>query len=85
MHRDLFTDLAPLLRDCARLLVPDAAAALVLTSYAIRASALALGGLARECLAERGGHFDTGELALIETGSGRLLPTSHFTRWSAAP
>ena len=47
---DVFLHLAPLLRDCALLLAPGRAS-LVLTSYAIRASALATDGLVRECLA----------------------------------
>lgn len=79
---DVFTHLAPLLRDCAALLAPGRSA-LVLTTYAIRASALATDGLARECLAERGGMFESGELAVVEQSGGRLLPTSLFTRWTS--
>jgi 23S rRNA (cytosine1962-C5)-methyltransferase len=77
---DLFTDLAPLLRDCVTLLATGQAA-LVLTTYAVRASALAMDGLVRECLARRGGTIDSGELTVIEQVGGRLLPTSHFSRW----
>jgi 23S rRNA (cytosine1962-C5)-methyltransferase len=79
---DVFLHLAPLLRDCAALLAQPRAA-LVLTTYAIRASALAMDGLVRECLAERGGMAESGELAVIEQSGGRLLPTSMFTRWSS--
>lgn len=79
---DVFTHLAPLLRDCAALLAPGRAA-LVLTTYAIRASALATDGLMRECLSARGGAFESGELAVIEQSGGRLLPTSLFTRWTS--
>ena len=77
---NLFTDLPGLLKDCARLLAPSQAA-LVLTIYAIRASPLAFDQLARELLAERGGSFESGELAIREHGGGRALPTSLFTRW----
>lgn len=77
---DLFTHLPRLLKDCARLLVPGSAA-LVLTIYAIRASALAFDQLAREVLAQRGGSFASGELAIREADGGRLLPASLFTRW----
>jgi len=77
---DLFTSLPPLMRDCAKLLVQERAA-LVLTVYAIRASSLAFDQLTREVLAERGGSFASGELAIREEGAGRLLPTSLFTRW----
>jgi 23S rRNA (cytosine1962-C5)-methyltransferase len=77
---DVFAHLAPLLRDCAQLLAPGRAA-LVLTTYAIRASALAMDGLVRECLAGRRGVTESGELAVIEESGGRLLPTSLYTRW----
>jgi len=77
---DLFTHLAPLMRDCARLLDPDRAA-LVLTIYAIRASALAFDQLCREVLADRGGAFSSGELAIREADGARALPASLFTQW----
>ncbi len=80
---DLFTGLAPLMKDCARLLVPSQAS-LVLTIYAIRASSLAFDQLCREDLSDRGGRFQSGELAIREEGAGaRALPTSLFTRWSS--
>ena len=79
---DVFTHLAPLLRDCAQLLAPEHAA-LVLTTYAIRASALVTDALVRECLAGRSGRIESGELAVIEQSGGRLLPTSLYTRWAS--
>lgn len=79
---DVFRDLAPLLRDCAELLAPGHAA-LVLTTYAIRASALAMHNLVQEALAQRPGTLESGELAVIEESAGRLLPTSLYARWMA--
>jgi len=79
---DVFAHLAPLLRDCAALLAPQRAA-LVLTTYAIRASALAIDGLVRECLAGREGATECGELAVIAEAGGRVLPTSLYTRWTS--
>jgi 23S rRNA (cytosine1962-C5)-methyltransferase len=79
---DFFLHLAPLLRDCAHLLAPGRAS-LVLTSYAIRASALATDALVRECLASRPGSAESGELAVVEEAGGRLLPTSLYTRWTS--
>lgn len=78
---ELFEHLPDLMRDCARLLDP-ACARLCLTAYAIRASALALDGLVREVLAERG-QTESGELAIIEQSGGRAIGTSLFTRWSS--
>jgi 23S rRNA (cytosine1962-C5)-methyltransferase len=53
---------------------------MVLTFYAIRASALAFDQLMREALSERGGDFESGELA-IRAKSGPVVPTSLFVRW----
>ena len=77
---EVFQHLPALLHDCARLLGPRQAA-LVLTTYAIRASALVTDALVRECLAGRPGSIDSGELAVVEQSAGRLLPTSLYTRW----
>lgn len=79
---DLFTDLPPLMTDCARLLAPSPAA-LVLTVYAIRASSLAFDQLCRQALAARAGTFQSGELAIRADG-GNAVPTSLFTRWTAS-
>lgn len=80
---DLFEHLPALVADCCKLLAADTAH-LVLTAYAIRASALMLDGLLRETLAPRGGVFESGELALAEQGGRRLIGTSLYSRWSAA-
>jgi 23S rRNA (cytosine1962-C5)-methyltransferase len=77
---DVFAHLATLLRDCSALLAAPRAA-LILTTYAIRASALATDGLVRDCLAGRGGATESGELAVVEEAGGRFLPTSLYTRW----
>lgn len=78
---DVFRDLAPLLVDCAKLLAPGQAS-LVLTTYAIRASALATHALVADCIT-RPARIESGELAVIEQSGKRLLPTSMFTRWQA--
>jgi 23S rRNA (cytosine1962-C5)-methyltransferase len=80
---DLFTHLPGLLNDCAKLLAPGGAA-MVLTVYAIRASALAFDQVMRDTLTGKGGAFDRGELA-IQAKSGPSVPTSLFVRWSALP
>jgi 23S rRNA (cytosine1962-C5)-methyltransferase len=79
---DLFQHLPALLSDCAALLAPGPSR-LCLTCYAIRASALAMDGLAREVMASRPGSTESGELAIREQSGGRLLGTSLFTRWTA--
>jgi 23S rRNA (cytosine1962-C5)-methyltransferase len=77
---DLFKNLPALLADVAKLLTPRDAA-MVLTVYAIRASALAFDQLMHDALDGKGGNFESGELA-IRAASGPLVPTSLFVRWS---
>jgi len=79
---ELFDHLPALLADCAKLLAPEGAH-MILTAYAIRASSLALDGLMRETLRDRGGHFESGELALQEASGRRLIGTSLYSRWSS--
>ena len=78
---DLFTGLPPLLRACVSLLADDPLF-LILTAYSIRSSFLSIHELSAECLAERGGTLESGELVIREQGSGRGLSTSLFSRWS---
>ena len=73
--------LAPLLADCRRLLDADSRF-LVLTVYAVRMSALAIGELVRQTLADLGGTVEYGEMAVREETRGLLLPTAIFARWS---
>jgi 23S rRNA (cytosine1962-C5)-methyltransferase len=73
--------LAPLLVDCRKLLDADSRF-LVLTVYAVRMSALAIGELLRQVTADLGGTVECGEMAVREEARGLLLPTAIFARWS---
>lgn len=75
---DLFLHLPELLEACAALLKPDSGSFLLLTSYAIRASALAFGQLVADTIPRA--TVTCGELCVQEDESERLLPTSMFTR-----
>ena len=79
---DLFKDLSPLLEGCEAVLAPTHSA-MVLSVYAIRASALAFDQLCRDVLAKRGGALQSGELAIRAAGGGHAVPTSLFVRWTA--
>jgi len=74
-------DLAPLLADCRKLLDADSRF-LVLTVYAVRMSALAIGELVKQLFADLGGTVEIGEMAVREEARGLLLPTAIFARWS---
>jgi 23S rRNA (cytosine1962-C5)-methyltransferase len=78
---NIFTDLRPLLANCAALL-SDTALFLILTAYSIRSSFYSIDELCAEALADRGGLLESGELVLREEGGGRRLSTSLFSRWS---
>lgn len=77
---EMFDHLAPLVRDCVSLLEKDRAA-IVLTAYAIRLSALSIGNVLGEALGDRAGPLECGELAIREDTGGRAVPTSIYARW----
>jgi 23S rRNA (cytosine1962-C5)-methyltransferase len=74
-------NLAPLLADCRKLL-DENSRFLVLTVYAVRMSALAIGELVKQTLGDLGGTVEMGEMAMLEEARGLLLPTAIFARWS---
>ena len=74
-------NLAPLLADC-RMLLDQSSRFLVLTVYAVRMSALAIGELVKQVVGDLGGTVEMGEMSVREEARGLLLPTAIFARWS---
>jgi 23S rRNA (cytosine1962-C5)-methyltransferase len=74
-------NLAPLLADCRKLLDADSRF-LVLTVYAVRMSALAIGELVKQVFGDLAGTVEMGEMAVREEARDLLLPTAIFARWS---
>ena len=70
-----------LIADCRRLL-DEKSSFLVLTVYAVRMSALAIGELLQQTMADLGGRVEMGDMAVREEARGLLLPTAIFARWS---
>ncbi|WP_066724166.1 class I SAM-dependent methyltransferase [Sphingomonas pituitosa] len=70
-----------LIDDVARLLDAESRF-LFLTVYAVRMSALAIGELVRQAMADKGGTVEAGELTVREEARGLELPTAIFARWS---
>jgi 23S rRNA (cytosine1962-C5)-methyltransferase len=56
---------------------------LVVTAYAIRASALSLHYSIQELMRSRKGALSSGELVVHEKSAGRMLSMAITTRWSA--
>jgi 23S rRNA (cytosine1962-C5)-methyltransferase len=79
---ELFASLAELLGECRRLLSPEPRF-VVITAYAIRASALTTHYALDEMMAGLGGALTTGELTLTEESAGRRLATAITSRWAA--
>jgi 23S rRNA (cytosine1962-C5)-methyltransferase len=77
---ELTDHLPGLLADCVKLLDGDSRL-LILTTYAVRLSALALHGLLAPLAAHLPGSVGCGDMAIREEGRGRLLPTAIFARW----
>jgi 23S rRNA (cytosine1962-C5)-methyltransferase len=74
-------DLPGLIADCRKLL-DDNSRFLVLTVYAVRMSALAIGELLNQAMSDLGGKVEMGDMAVREEARGLLLPTAIFARWS---
>jgi len=73
--------LPALIDDVSKLLDADSRF-LFLTVYAVRMSALAIGELVRQAMADKGGTVEAGELTVREEARGLELPTAIFARWS---
>lgn len=70
-----------LIADCVKLL-DEKSRFLVLTVYAVRMSALAIGELVTQATSDLGGKVEMGDMAVREEARGLLLPTAIFARWS---
>ena len=78
-----FFDDVPHLVDLARQLASERPLLTVLTSYAIRASHVAIHELMQECFGDLDGRLESGELILRDR-AGRALSTSMFSRFLGA-
>jgi 23S rRNA (cytosine1962-C5)-methyltransferase len=78
-----FFDLFPRLMAACRDILSPQPLFLVVTAYAIRASALSIYHLLKDTTGDLGGQVTAGELALQESSAGRLVSTAIFARWQA--
>ncbi len=77
-----FYKLIPDLLSACRLVLSPQPRFILLTAYAVKASALTLHIALGEMMRGFSGTTEAGELALVEQSAGRLLSTSIFARWS---
>jgi 23S rRNA (cytosine1962-C5)-methyltransferase len=80
---EFFKMLPYLLREIKPILAPNPLF-LVITAYAIRASALSLHYAILEMMREYTGRISSGELVLQESSAGRILSMAITSRWSSA-
>ena len=74
--------LPELLSECEKLLSSQPLF-LVITAYAVKASALTLYYAVNEMMKGKKGNLQAGEIVLDEKSGGRLLSTAVFTRWTS--
>ncbi|MEA4813261.1 MAG: class I SAM-dependent methyltransferase [Anaerolineaceae bacterium] len=77
---DFFKKIPELMMACRELLGEDADF-LVITAYAIRASALLTEQAVAEIMGERG-KSETGELVTVDSSAGHVISHAMYTRWS---
>ncbi len=78
-----FYKLLPELLQCCRALISPQPLFLLMTAYAVKASALTLYYAFDEIIHDLGGSVSAGEVVLVEQSKGRLLSTAIFARWQA--
>lgn len=78
-----FEEHLPELLDAVKELLSERPLFVILTAYAVRLSYLALSQALSDRLEPFGGLMQTGEMALPQQGSDRLLPTAIYARWQA--
>lgn len=78
-----FFELFPTLLEACRQILSPEPLFVVITAYAIRASALSLHYGIQDWLGRTDGTLETGELALVESSAGRMISTAIYTRWKA--
>ncbi|MEA4909636.1 MAG: class I SAM-dependent methyltransferase [Anaerolineaceae bacterium] len=78
---EFYKFLPDLLQSCRQVMAPEADF-MVLTAYAVKASALTLHYAVEDATAGLGGETQSGEVVLIEKSAGRALSLAVFARWS---
>jgi len=78
---EFFESLPELMQNC-RSILSEQPLFVLLTAYAIRASALSLHNMMLETFSGLEGNTESGELVLLEKSAERRLSMAIFSRWS---
>jgi len=78
-----FYKLLPELLDACRLALCPQPSFLLLTAYAVKASAVTLYHAVEEIMRSQAGLTEAGEVVLVEQSAGRNLSTAIFARWKS--
>lgn len=78
-------EMLPTLLDACRAILAPKPLFVVITAYAIRASALSLYYSLSEKLVDLGGSLECGELVSVERSARRVLSQAIFARWKGVP
>jgi 23S rRNA (cytosine1962-C5)-methyltransferase len=76
-----FDEALPTLLDACRQILSPKPLFVVLTAYAIRASALSVHYALADMMADHRGSGETGEMVVVERSGNRVLSTALFARW----
>ncbi|MBI1792856.1 MAG: class I SAM-dependent methyltransferase [Chloroflexi bacterium] len=77
---EVYKSLPSLLEDC-RAILSDKPLFLIVTVYAVKASAIHVGQALEEIMKKYNGNVESGELVSREKSAGRLLSQAVFARW----
>lgn len=79
-----FYKLLPELLQACQQVLSNQPCFIILTAYAVKASALTLHYAIQEIMQDASGNTEAGEVVLTEKSAGRLLSMAIFARWSSA-
>ncbi|MCX6756380.1 MAG: class I SAM-dependent methyltransferase [Candidatus Nomurabacteria bacterium] len=70
--------------DLCQQVLSDKPIAIILNGYTAGYSAIAYANILKDMMANYGGEIESGELAIAESGSDKLLPCGIFARWETS-
>ena len=79
---EVYKSLPSLLEDC-RVILTDKPLFMIVTVYAVKASAIHVGQAMQEIMSKYRGKVESGELVTREKSAGRLISQAVYARWKS--